>query len=450
MKSSTSQSGLANAAVVALTSSPEQLTFPFPQLDTQTATDITVNAAKYFQPRSPISTRDFFAGRWEQLTTVVDGIAQKGLHIVLFGERGVGKSSLANIIEPVVYVMEDSLTGGTPKPRLVAKVNINRGDTFSAAWKRLFDEVSWIEDKPVMGLAPAPSKVRMTLRQAFQIDDDPSIDDVRRTLMALPRSIVIFDEFDRGSASLKTDFTDLIKALSDYAVDSTIVLVGVADTIDQLFQGHASIARALVQIHLPRMHEKELREILDRGSKALGMSFTDAASTLTVKMSQGLPHYTHLIGLYATREATKRLSRQVAVEDVHSSFDKAISHAIQGLQEQYLKAVHSAHKDALYDQILLACAAASSCANDVLGYFHPIDVVKPLAKILNRTNVRIATFQKHIAEFCEPARGKILERAGTPRAYKYRFCEPLLPPFIFMTAITSQIINDATLEEITA
>ncbi len=185
------------------------------------------------------------------------------------------------------------------------------------------------------------------------------------------------------------------------------------------------------------MRERELAEILSNASKALRIRFEPEAVDFIVRMSQGLPHYTHLIGLHATREAARRLTRVVSVEDVHRSFDKAVKQAVQSIQENYLRAIHCARRDALYDKILLACALASSLEKDALGYFHPADIVEPLGTILERPKVSIATFQKHITEFCELERGGGLQREGQPRAYKYRFNDPLLPPFIFMTALSS-------------
>jgi hypothetical protein len=268
--------------------------------------------------------------------------------------------------------------------------------------------------------------------------------------MSLPGCVIIFDEFDRGAAEMRTSFTDLIKALSDYAVNSTIVLVGVSDTVDQLIRDHASIVRSIVQIQLPRMNERELREILENASKVLKINFDNDSSSLIVRMSQGLPHYTHLIGLHSAREAIKRLSRLVEVRDVHTSFTKAIRETVQAIQQKYLKAVHSAHKDALYDKVILACAVASSSAKDALGYFHPTDVIRPLAEILGRSNVTISTFQKHINEFCEASRGPVLEREGVPRAYKYRFHDPLLPPYVFMTAVADGDIDVVKLDMLTS
>lgn len=421
------------------------------QLDQLQAQELAVAAGAAFQPRAPISAREFFAGRWEQLTTVSDAVAQKGLHIVIFGERGVGKTSLANVVNPLLFVMEESITGKIPEPRLVVKVNTHEGDTFGQLWQRAFDEVFWEENRPVFGLSVGGTvSEHVTLRAKLGISDSPKIDEVRRTLNLLKRSVFIFDEFDRAGEPLRTAFTDLVKALSDYAVESTIVLVGVSDTIDHLIRGHASIVRSIVQIQLPRMTERELRDILEKASTALKITFAPEAASLIVRMSQGLPHYTHLIGLHATREAAKRRTRLVQLEDVHRSFGKAVEQAVQSIRERYLQAIHSGHPDALYGRVILACASASSSAKDALGYFHPADVVEPLSAILDRSNVTIATFQKHINEFCENSRGSVLERAGVPRAYKYRFRDPLLPPFIFMTAVADGAIDVETLRYLTS
>ena len=410
--------------------------------------DISMKAGNVFQPRAPISAREFFAGRWEQLTTVNDAVAQTGLHIVIFGERGVGKTSLANVISPLLEVMEEDQTKKPAEPRLVVKVNTNQDDSFAILWARILDEVFWDENRPVIGFGRETVKERTRLRDVFGISSAPSIDEVRRLLSELKRSVFIFDEFDRGSPEVRRSFTDLIKALSDYGVDSTIVVVGVSDTVDNLVKDHASIVRALVQVQLPRMTERELGDILEKAGKTLGVYFTNEAASLIVRMSQGLPHYTHLIGLHATREAAKRLSRRIQCQDVHNSFSKAVQQAIQSIRDKHAQATHSAHKDALYSPVILGCACASCVAGDPLGYFHLSDVVGPLTEILKREDVPIAAFQRHIHEFCEE-RGPVLERSGSPRTYRYRFRDPLLPPYIFMTAMSTGLVTAAQLNQLT-
>jgi len=53
-----------------------------------------------FKPTAPINREDLFAGRQPQTRDVVDAVNQQGQHAVLYGERGVGKTSLANMDHP--------------------------------------------------------------------------------------------------------------------------------------------------------------------------------------------------------------------------------------------------------------------------------------------------------------------------------------------------------------
>lgn len=409
---------------------------------------IKIAAGNVFRPRAPISTQALFAGRWEQMTAIADAVSQPGLHVVIYGERGVGKSSLANVLEPVLGVLDKKV--GRQFSRFVAKVNTNQGDSFKTLWSRIFHEVSWQQDKPTMGFVPQPGFKRVTLSEAFSLSNEPSIDDVRRVLTSIPGSVFIFDEFDRGSQQLRTDFTDLIKALSDYAVDSTVIIVGVANTIDELVRDHQSIGRSIIQVHLPRMRDSELAEIITRTSKELGVVFDDAASWLIIKTSQGLPNYTHLIGLHAVRHAALTgFTRRIALNHVHMSFETSVKQSLQTIQEMYLKATRSSHADALYKSVILACSIASSSAGHPHGEFYPSDVVDPLSVILKRDKVTVATCQGHLAEFCDNKRGPVLIKEGSPRSYRYRFSEPLLPPFIYMTALKDGVLTADQLGEMT-
>ena len=56
--------------------------------------------------------------------------------------------------------------------------------------------------------------------------------------------------------------------------------------------------------------------------------------------------------------------------------------------------------------------------------------------------VEIATFNNHLTEFCKPQRGCVLERTGQPRAYRYRFQDPLLVPFVLMDAVANDLLSD--------
>ena len=60
-----------------------------------------------------------------------------------------------------------------------------------------------------------------------------------------------------------------------------------------------------------------------------------------------------------------------------------------------------------------------------------MSVCGPLAGILQRT-VQIANFQQHLLKFITDDRAGILVRKGRERAYRFRFRDPRMQPFVVM------------------
>jgi Cdc6-like AAA superfamily ATPase len=381
--------------------------------------------AKYYTPGTPISMKEFLAGRTDQLRRVLDVINQLGQHAIIYGERGVGKTSLANIITRLV-----ELANVEEKHQLFAtRVNCDRSDTFASVWKKVFSRLSQLshstDDKHEDSRIENPS-----LSTSFNERTSPS--DVANILNQLPSSIIVLDEFDRLSDErITTLFSDCIKAISDFEVHATIVIVGVADNISQLISEHASIERCITQIHLPRMSYKELEAIMTTRYPLAEMTYDNDVPKTIAKLSQGFPHYVHLLGLDAGRAALDRDSSHVTKEDIKIAIKKAIQNTGASIQEAYITAIRSSHKESLYEQVLLACALAEP---DQFGYFSPPDVREPMSTIMKR-KYDIPAFAGHLAKFCEEGRGGILERKGSKHRYKYRFSNPLVRPYIYLRGI---------------
>lgn len=53
--------------------------------------------ANAFRPHAPIVNPEAFVGRQDQLSSIQSAIQTDGLHVVLYGEKGCGKTSLANV-----------------------------------------------------------------------------------------------------------------------------------------------------------------------------------------------------------------------------------------------------------------------------------------------------------------------------------------------------------------
>jgi hypothetical protein len=161
------------------------------------------------------------------------------------------------------------------------------------------------------------------------------------------------------------------------------------------------------------------------------MRATDEVLAQIVRLSQGLPHYTHLLALHASRAALDRESMLVEGRDVEVAIQKATAGVQQSILSAYETAVRSAKKDNLFADVLLACALAETTE---LGFFAAQDVRQPLRQITDR-DYEIPTFAQHLNEFSEVKRGPILTKTGTPRLYRYRFKNPLMQPYVIMQGL---------------
>jgi hypothetical protein len=240
---------------------------------------------------------------------------------------------------------------------------------------------------------------------------------------------------------MKTAIADTIKTLSDNAISATIIVVGVADSVDDLIKEHYSIERALVQIQMPRMSPNERYEIIEKGLKHLKMTIEENAKKYISNLSQGLPHYIHSLALHAARVAIDKKTKHIVDAHIEIALEKALEGAQQSTKNLYHKAITSVKKNNIYAQVLLACSLAKT---DSLGYFAAVDVREPLSSIMKKA-YSIASFSRHLKDFCKEARGPILQQFGTKHRYRFRFANPLMQPYITMKGIKDGKIENLEL-----
>lgn len=405
--------------------------------DTEQATQwqmLIYDLARVFTPSAPVSSRDLFAGRMNKITDIVDVVFAPGQHAVIYGERGVGKTSLTTVLSEI---------WGSGKGTLLAlRTNCDGTDTFSTIWRKVLAEAVWTIPKQGVGFRPDVQQTFKTAEELLPQEGDVTPNDVRRvlqTLGAAQRTAVIIDEFDRVSdPSVRALFADTIKLLSDQLVTSTLIIVGVADDVNELIAEHQSVERALVQIPMPRMSQTELAEIVRLGLAKVEMTIGEDALYTITKLSQGLPHYTHLLSLWAARTAAQQRRLDVQLSDVNAGMVTVLDRAQESVVNAYHKATMST-RDNLFKQVLLACALAQK---DLRGYFAAVDVRQPLRQITGRP-YDIAAFAAHLNALSEEGRGRVLQKTGVPRRYRYRFVNPLLQPFVVMQGLNTGMVDQS-------
>lgn len=375
-----------------------------------------------FRPSAPINEKDLFAGRTDQIRRVIDAIFQEGQHVVLYGERGVGKTSLANVISDFVEEAGKTI--------LAPHVTCDRTDDYSKLWKKIFGEIYVVKSERGLGFLGKETSSTVSLGQELPNVLTPN--DVRIHLNQLGRQctlIVIIDEYDRlKGKEIRELFADTIKTLSDQTVPVTLVLVGVAESVNDLIAHHQSVERALVQIHMPRMKQQELEEIVTKGVGRVDMTIDNQGVRRLASLSKGLPHYTHLVALHSARLAIDSGQRHISLNNVDDGIKRALDDAQQSIRDAYQKATMSTRKESLYPSVMLACALARP---DEFGCFAAGDLREPLNKITGKPYA-IPNYARHLKDLCEETRGPILKMRGTKHRLRFHFIDPLMQPFILM------------------
>lgn len=198
---------------------------------------------------------------------------------------------------------------------------------------------------------------------------------------------------------------------------------------------------------MPTMSDEELKAIIDNARKVLKMEIADEETDLIVSLSQGFPHYTHLLGQEAAFAAIQSMSWTIGMDHVRAGIVSALDKVDQTVRMLYHNASEGQRKGALFPQVLLACALARV---DEIGYFRSSDVRGPLCKITGK-DYEIPNFAQHLDKFSnDESRGPVLEKAGTTRRFKFKFKNPLLRPFVIMKGLTDGIISGDLLSELRA
>lgn len=386
-----------------------------------------------FTPGAPINERDLFAGRVEQVEKVVDAVSQRGCHAILYGERGVGKTSLSNMIAAFL---------ARRMAFVISRTNCDISDSFSSLWAKALKDIEASMRQPRFGLSvqqPAPP--------AALAGDATTPDGVRRALQDLSTTaslIVIFDEFDRiRNTDVITTMADTIKALSDNCVDATILIIGVADSVNDLIREHQSVERALVQIPMPRMSDNEVRGIIDKGLDRLTMAIDSTAREDIVLFSQGVPYVAHLLCLYTCRAALANGRKAIWRPDVEQGMNRSLDRWQQSLKSLYNESIQSPQPGHIYKEVLLACALAEV---DDVRFFTTAAVEKPLSLITNR-NYKPANYGRHLRDLSQPGRGGILQHVGQTPKLRFRISNPILRPYIIMRGVKDNVITTTQISE---
>lgn len=395
--------------------------------DTQNV-EIWEKAKTAFLPFTPIKLVELFHGRKSEIQRVTDSLDTPGRHVVLFGDRGVGKTSLANLTSFFANwdcgeIFEHSCSSTDSFRTIFDSV-------FAATGNGLLCRESFIEQVAKCGSSQFSlakgKRDRLEPVAEFQVDPN-SVFEVLKDLNVL----IILDEFDRvTSDEAKLAIAEMVKKLSDFQAKSKLLIVGVAKTIVDLIGKHPSAVRAFEQVEMARMEELEIEEILVSGFTQVGIEIHSSLIDKVASLADGYPHFAHLLGLKLVEAALNRLmskdSQDLAVtrEDYGPAIVAAIRGSMHSLKDAYIRGTQTLGvKTQMYRLILEGIAIQSAVEvplQCILDYINELD---------RTTEIKTQAISTHLGRLVNTEKRNILER---PRTGFYRFQDPMLRAYVRM------------------
>lgn len=259
-----------------------------------------VNRLNHFvHPSEEISIPDQLIGRDEQLLRLRNCFESPGAHAFVWGQRGVGKTSL---VHSACAKFDETVS-------LAAAVACEEKSTPSILISDVFRKIvsdgkirtgdkSYINRLSVFGLSIAGNIGKIS--HDFSIKSVNYASDLLNTIMpqgdGTKKYAVIFDEFDKiqNQETVKF-FTDLVKQLSVDSVSTKLIFCGVASNLNDLIGAHESVDRYIHAVELKPLGYDHIKEVVNRIFENFSLKPNNGQAWRISQISCGFPHFAHLI-----------------------------------------------------------------------------------------------------------------------------------------------------------
>ena len=146
-----------------------------------------VKISEAFRPSAPIDRAELFAGRNDEIRTMLDVVNQPGQHAVVYGERGVGKTSLIN-------VLPELLAAAGRTDIIATKVNCDGTDDFESIWTKVLQEIEFSAPMRQLGFLPGTELQKFSLGNKIDPSSTITSNWLRRAFRELGVPVIVIIE----------------------------------------------------------------------------------------------------------------------------------------------------------------------------------------------------------------------------------------------------------------
>lgn len=307
-----------------------------------------------FNPYGSIDDPNKLYGREDSFIQLIEAITVDDRSSVVYGDRGVGKSSLALSLKNKINQSTDttayykqisadsSLASIFEKP--LKKIGIDVRTT-STSVSRSIDPSVAVKIPAVIEGKLGSSKINEveSIGEYYFLTIDHLIE-----LLKDHDGVLIVDEFDqldnvdhisqerkKTLSEIKLLLAQFIKNSSTVGSKFKLVIVGVAQNAKELVSYHKSNPRTLKRLRLNRLERPGLKKIISEGFKHLDIKVENKFVENIIQISNGFPYFCQLCCYMSAKYAISKNSKMIKF----SSFNYIISQAIDEAETELYEIV---------------------------------------------------------------------------------------------------------------
>lgn len=374
-----------------------------------------------FQPGAAMEIPDKFAGRQRVISEIADELHANGTCPMIYGDRGVGKSSIASQVERIALGdvtllarlnLEHKALG--PNSRFVTfylpctddiktkdellqrVINLAKGCRTQSDLPSYSPDGHTVERRVNLKVYEAKVTDAYKARDRLAEFESLSIEEkFQECIECVARSenrrvLLIIDEMDRIKST--RGLASLVKSTSGATLK--FMFVGVGHDVSAMLEDHHSLDRTLAPYEVRRMKDKELDGIItlvENTLSGLGVNvrYTDEARELLVKSAGGFPWFVHILGqetLLAAFDQGRPLVETVHVRESIASLAK--NRYSRQFGTMYLKAVGNSPNREVVMRLFAKWSDGDVPTSEIYPIAHALGVRNPSIYVRELTSAR--------------------------------------------------------------
>lgn len=358
-------------------------------------------------------------------------LAEPGRQVVLYGDTGVGKTSL---VEHVCATNE------------IGYIRVECGQTFSDMLQEALGKAGTSKERvEAKTITKGRAGVRGDAAVAYSYSEHEDVDTTISTTYPVSVATILREDFPRAGYDVlfldnfenvrsqphrddvTRDIAQFMKSCADHE-GLKVVVAGIPAESERLLLLDEATSRRTAELEVPRMRDEELDEILRKGESILQIAFDADCRVTIIRYSDGFPYYTHLLALHASRSALADGSARVMMDHFDSALGEVLEDADLSLRRAYTEAAETSGEIKVRKSIMMALANQEKTEltfREIRLAFQKLHPRYVKLDSLNFINVGLGDLVGKYG---------VLQSRGTPKSPNrtYRFANPLMRSYVLL------------------